>query len=74
MSDKEFPEDIIVNFVNNGSLSNYDNIENPEDPFEVKQYLEERSGLESNLEEEDVYEAIITVTAHDIFSKKDCEI
>ena len=45
----QFPEDIIVNFVNNGSLFNNDNIEDPEDPFEVTQFLEERSCHESIL-------------------------
>ena len=34
-----FTGDIIVNFVNKGSLSNDDNIEDPEDPFEVTQYI-----------------------------------
>ena len=66
----QFTKDIIVNFVNNGSLSNDDNIEDPEDPFDLTQYFEERLGDESNLEEEYIYEAISTVTAHDIFQKK----
>ena len=51
LDDIWFHKDIIVNFVNKGSLSNDDNIEDPEDPFEVTQYLKERSGNESNLEE-----------------------
>ena len=65
----QFPKDIIVNFVNNGSLYNDENIEDTDYPFEVTQYLEEISGIESNLEEEDIYEAISTFTAHDIFRK-----
>ena len=69
LADIHFPEDIIFNSVNKGSLSNDDNIEDPEDPFEVTQYLEERWGHESNLEEEDTYEAISTATDHDIFRK-----
>ena len=36
----------------------------------MTQYLEERSGCEYNLEEEDIYESMSTVTAHDIFLKK----
>ena len=43
LSDIQLPEDIIVNFVNESSLSNDDNIENPEDQFKMTQYLEERS-------------------------------
>ena len=43
LDDIQFTKDIIVKFVNKGSLSNDDNIEYPEDPFEVTQYLEERS-------------------------------
>ena len=66
LADIQFPKDIIVNFVNNGSLCINYNIEDPEDQFEVTQYLEERSGHESNLQEEDIYDAIITITAHDI--------
>ena len=69
-----FPEDIIVNFVNNGSLFNNENIEDPEDPFEVTQLLEERSGNESNLAEGNIYDAISTVTVYDIFQKKTDEI
>ena len=34
LADIQFPEDIIVNFVNKGSLSNVDNVEDSEDPFE----------------------------------------
>ena len=41
LADIQFPEEITVDFVNNGSLSNDDNIEDPEDPFEVTQYLKE---------------------------------
>ena len=65
----QFPEDIIVNFLNNGSLFKNDNFEDPEDPFEVTQYLEERSGHESNLAEGHIYYAISTNTAHNIFQK-----
>ena len=36
----------------------------------MTQYLEERLGFESNLQEEDIYEAVSTVTDHDIFLKK----
>ena len=61
---------MIVNFVNKGSLSNDDNIEDPEDQYEVKKYLKEKSVLESNLEEEDIYEAISTVNAYDIFQNR----
>ena len=39
----------------------------------MTQYLEERLGCESNIEEEDIYEAISKVTAHDIFQKKTVE-
>ena len=70
LADIQFSKDIIVNFVNIGFLSNYMNIEDSEGPFEMTQFLEERSGCESNLEEVNIYDAIITVTAHDIFQKK----
>ena len=56
--------------MNKGSLFNNENIEDPEDTFEVTQFLEERTGYESNLEEENMYDAIITITAHYIFQKR----
>ena len=33
LADKQFFEDILVHFLNKGSQSNDDNIEDPEDPF-----------------------------------------
>ena len=73
LDDLQFPKDIIVNFVNKWYLYIENNIEDPEDPFQVAQYIKERLGHESNLEEEDIYEAISTITAHVIF-QKDCQI
>ena len=35
LADLKFPKDIFVNFVDKCSLSNDDNVEDPEDPFEV---------------------------------------
>ena len=42
LDDIQFPKYIIVHFVNKGSQYNDDNIEDPEVPFEVTQYVEER--------------------------------
>ena len=65
----EIYQDIIVNFVNKASLSNDSNIEDPEDPFEVTQYLKERLGFEYNPKEEEKYEATSTANDHGIFQK-----
>jgi hypothetical protein len=40
LANLQFTEELIVNFLKKDSLSNDDNIEDPEEPFEVTQYLE----------------------------------